>query len=229
MKGPALVIMARAPVPGKVKTRLQPHLTPGQCASLYLAFLRDVIALAASIPSYTLFLAFTPREESALFRDLLLPEIELIPQNTSDLGRRMHGIMSQLEARGYSPLVIAGSDLPTLQPATLELALECLQGSDLCLGPCPDGGYYLVGARHAWAPVFQGIPWSTPEVFRLTMEKARAASMSVALLEECADVDTFDDLKRLQADIERLHYTVGARIPHYTKAWLKQYGLLSEK
>lgn len=236
MKGPALAVMARAPLPGQVKTRLLPHLSPGQCAELYLAFLRDVIDLAVSVPPFTPFLAFTPEKEEAFFRGLVLrsdlsdsrraeSEIELAPQAGGGLGGRMQALMSQLECREYSPVVIVGSDIPALQPRTLLRSLECLQSTDLCLGPCPDGGYYLVGARHSCAALFRGIPWSTPRVLPATLERAKSAGISVSLLEECADVDTFDDLGRLRADMELLRRTPGARIPHHTEKWMKESGI----
>jgi len=242
VKGPALVVMARAPLPGGVKTRLQPHLSPGQCAELYLSFLRDAIDLAVSVPPFTPFMAFTPEKEEAFFRGLVRgsdvsvrpvglgraeSRMELVPQARGDLGRRMQALMSQLEYRDYSPIVIVGSDLPALQPATLLRSLECLQSSDLCLGPCPDGGYYLVGARHSSAALFRGIPWSTPRVLTTTLERAKSAGISVSLLEECADVDTFDDLERLRADMELLRRTPGATVPRHTGKWMKESGIYS--
>ena len=223
MKGPALAIMARAPVSGRTKTRLQPDLTPEQSAAVSQAFLRDTIDLAASLPQYTPFLAFTPRKERRLFERLAPPEMELLPQAEGDLGQRMHSLMHELEARGYSPVILIGTDIPTLQPATLLQAIEELKTADLCLGPARDGGYYLIGARHIDERIFEGIPWSTADVLKLTIQNTKEAGISLAILEEYTDIDTFTDLERLSLDIHRLRGTPGARIPLHTEARLKDY------
>jgi len=221
MRGPALAVMARAPVPGQVKTRLQPHLSPEQCSELYTALLRDAIELACSVRAYAPFLAFTPAEAERYFRRLAPMRMGLISQTGSDLGQRMQGVMERLDEEGYSPVVIVGSDLPALQPATLEQAVQSLRNADVCLGPSRDGGYYLVGGRRTCAPIFKGIPWGTARVLEVTIEKSKAAGLTVALLGECADVDTLEDLDRLRLDIRRLRRIPGARVPVHTEAWLE--------
>ena len=175
MKGPALVVMARAPVPGQVKTRLQPDLTPEQCAAVYEAFLRDTLNLAVSLSQYTCFLAFTPSEACIFFEGFTQREIILLPQTGNNLGQRMYHLMHLLENMEYSPVVLIGSDIPTLQPGILQQAIEELRTFDLCLGPSQDGGYYLVGSRHADKRIFCGIPWSTPDVLKITIRKAKEA------------------------------------------------------
>ena len=228
MKGPALAIMARAPVSGRTKTRLQPKLTPEQCAAVSQAFLSDTIALALSLPQYTPFLTFTPRKERRLFESLTPPGMELLPQAEGDLGQRMYQLMHDLEARQYSPVVVIGTDIPTLQPATLRQAIEALKTADLCLGPARDGGYYLIGARHADKNIFEDMPWSTVDVLSLTVSKAKEAGLSLALLEEYTDIDTFADLMPLYSDIQRLRGTPGGRIPLHTEAWLKGLSLTTQ-
>lgn len=225
MSGPALVIMARAPVPGQVKTRLQPHLTPEQSADLALAFLKDALDLAASVKAYATFLAFTPPEMEALFRQLVSPSVNLLAQVEGDLGQRMCHILHQLGDKGYSPVVIVGSDLPTLQPGHLEKAIQRLHSCEVCLGPSHDGGYYLIGARSAYECLFESISWSTPRVLQGTIERAKAAGLSLALLEVCLDVDTFEDLRRLRLELEGLKQIPGARVPCYTESCLKAIGL----
>ena len=221
MKGPAVVVMARAPVSGRTKTRLQPGLTPEQSAAVSQAFLRDTIDLAVSLPQYTPFLAFTPRKERQLFESLAPPGMELIEQAGGDLGKRMYHLMHGLEAREYSPVVLIGTDIPTLQPATLLQAVAALKTADLCLGPARDGGYYLIGARHADKRIFEDIPWSTATVLKLTVGKARESGLATTLLEQYGDIDTFEDLNQLDSDIKRLRDTPGGRIPLHTEAWLK--------
>lgn len=217
---PALVVMARAPAPGAVKTRLQPHLTARQCASLYLALLRDAVELAASACGYRPFLAFTPADAGPHFEGIVPQGMARFPQLEGDLGRRMHGIAARCAAAGHPATVIMGSDLPALQPETLARALEILRDNDLCFGPASDGGYYLVGMKEPLPAVFYDIPWSTQRALAVTLERAREAGLSVALVDECADVDTFDDLARLGRDIARLRAKPGARVPRHTARWL---------
>ena len=225
MKGPALVVMARAPMPGQVKTRLQPDLTPEQCAAVYEAFLRDTLNLAVSLSQYTCFLAFTPSEACIFFEGFTQREIILLPQTGNNLGQRIYHLMHLLENMEYSPVVLIGSDIPTLQPGILQQAIEELRTFDLCLGPSQDGGYYLVGSRHADKRIFCGIPWSTPDVLKITIRKAKEAELSLALLEECIDVDTFEDLKKLSVIIKELRRVSETMIPLHTEAWLRKSGL----
>jgi uncharacterized protein len=220
---PALVLMARAPVAGAVKTRLQPRLTPEQCVSLYNAFLLDAIELACSLMEYTPFLFFTPKETFDLFRHMAPANMEPIPQTGIDLGEIMDNIINGLLSRGHSPVVIIGSDIPALQPATLRETLKRLEKADLCLGPSSDGGYYLIGATRSIPSVLQGIQWSTPEVLRTTLEKARDSGLSVALLNPLSDIDTYEDFIDLKHQIIQLRSITGSRIPKHTSAWLENH------
>jgi hypothetical protein len=213
--------MARVPEAGKVKTRMQPDLSPERCASLYRAFLGDAIDLSMSIEGVAHFLSFTPVEGRHVLERMVPPGVELIPQAGHDLGSVMDGLMKALFARGYSPVVLFGSDIPALQPRALDCALAMLKDCDICLGPSRDGGYYLVGAGNPVSPIFQGIPWSTPRVLELTLQKAASAGLKTAMLEELEDVDTVEELQSLEKEIIRLRGEPGARIPVRTEAWLK--------
>ena len=217
---PALAMMARAPLPGQVKTRLQPHLSPEESASLYHAFVRDAIELAALAETYAPFLFFTPRDQEPFFKGLAPSSMGLVAQREGDLGQRMLDVFVQLGDDGYSPIVIIGTDIPTLQPGPLAGALKSLDVVDVCLGPSHDGGYYLIGARSAHRSLFEGMPWSTPQVLEATLARARAAGLSVALLDACTDVDTIDELRWLRGEIEQLKGTKGARVPRWTEACL---------
>lgn len=219
---PALVVMAKAPLPGKVKSRLAADLTPEQCAGLSLAFLKDAIALASSTSGFTAFLAFTPEYERTLFEQLKPANMRLLPQSGANLGERMYRIISCLGKEGYSPVVIIGTDIPTLQPETLAKALQTLCRDDICLGPSHDGGYYLIGANRACESMFQNIDWGTPVVLKQTKVQARKAGLSIEILEEYDDVDVFTDLKKL-------YFTAGStaseskiRVPENTRRWLRQ-------
>ena len=222
MKGPALAVMARAPVPGRVKTRLQPDLTPEQCATLSLAFLRDAVSLAGETPSYTAFVAYTPGNAGKLFREITPQGMRLLPQTSGGLGRRMYQLMVTLETQGYSPVVLTGTDIPSLQPETLVMAIRELEHAEVCLGPSRDGGYYLIGMNRSDERIFQNIEWSTPGVLDQTISNINDAGLSLSLLGTYCDIDTIADLRNLNADIDRLRFNPGARVPRHTALWLTQ-------
>lgn len=222
MKRPALVVMAKEPLPGRTKTRLEPELTPEQCASLSLAFLKDAIELAVSIPVFTPFIAFTPRNAFELFKTITPTGMGMLAQAGGNLGKRMLQLIETLEAGGFSPVVLIGTDIPAMQPGTLLRALEELKHHDFCFGPSTDGGYYLVGANRPDIRMFQNIEWSTSNVLRQTEQAAFQAGFTVALLEEYSDIDTPNHFKKLLADLDRLHSTSGVRIPKYTERWMIQ-------
>ena len=225
MNKPALVVMARTPEAGRVKTRLQPALSPAQCADLYKAFLGDAIDLAMFMKDFAHFMAFTPAESKPIFERFVPAGMELIPQVGSDLGAVMDGLMNSLLARKYSPVVLIGSDIPVLQPRTVRRALAALETADICLGSSRDGGYYLIGAKKPVSTLFQGIPWSSPKVLKVTLEKATSAGLTAALLEELSDVDLPSDFAALDAEIRALHEVKGNRIPARTENWLKSVRL----
>lgn len=222
MNKPALVVMARAPEAGRVKTRMQPVLSPAQCAGLYEAFVRDAIDLAVSMEGFIPFLAYTPAGSKTVFKRLIPADIELIPQTGNDLGQVMDGLILSLLLRKFSPVILIGSDIPVLQPRTINRALAALQRADVCFGPSCDGGYYLIGAKKPVSALFQDVPWSTPGVLKVTEEKATSAGLKTVLLEELGDVDTVEDLQTLETDIRELHSKPGVRIPVRTEAWLKK-------
>ncbi len=221
MNNAALVLMARAPEEGKVKTRLQPALTPAQCTSLYKAFLGDAIALTAYIQEFTPFMAYTPVSSAAIFEQLAPPGMELLPQRGDGLGAVMDNIINGLLSRGFPRVVLIGSDIPALQPQTVRRSLALLEKSDVCLGPSRDGGYYLIGAQKQVSALFQDVPWSTPRVLKVTLDRAKQAGLSVELLEEMGDVDVPKNLEMLSNEIAALRRSKGSRIPEKTETWLK--------
>lgn len=213
--------MARAPEAGRVKTRMQPVLSPEQCAGLYDAFVRDAIDLAVSMEGFVPFIAYTPAGSKTVFKRLIPAGMELIPQTGNDLGQVMDGLILSLLFRKFLPVILIGSDIPVLQPRTINRALAALERVDVCLGPSRDGGYYLIGVKKPVSALFQGIPWSSPNVLKVTLEKVTSAGLTAALLEELSDVDLPGDLAALDAEIRTLHGVKGNRIPARTENWLK--------
>ncbi|MGH7354245.1 MAG: TIGR04282 family arsenosugar biosynthesis glycosyltransferase [Candidatus Rokuibacteriota bacterium] len=199
----AVAIMAKAPRPGEVKTRLCPPLSPAQAADLGRAFLLDKIAQVRALPGVTPAIAFTPEDERALFARLA-PGFTLVPQRGDDLGARLHSTLDELLRHGHAAALAIDSDTPTLPSELLEEAVR-VSGSrdvDVVLGPTEDGGYYLVGIRAAHRELFDAIPWSTAAVLATTLARARAAGLRTVCLPAWFDVDTPADLERLRAELD---------------------------
>lgn len=197
----ALAVMAKAPRPGQVKTRLVPPLTPQQAADLYRCFLLDTLDTLRRVSGAEATVAYAPADaEAELAR--LAPDLPRVPQGEGDLGARMRGVADTLLARGLDGVVLVGADAPSLPAAYLDLAVTHLAGgADLVLGPADDGGYYLIGLRSRQPSLFEGIPWSTGQVLAETRRRADAAGLRTALLPAWFDVDTAADLDRLRGTL----------------------------
>jgi glycosyltransferase A (GT-A) superfamily protein (DUF2064 family) len=127
----------------------------------------------------------------------------LVPQHDGDLGERLTALLDGLLAAGHPVAIAMDSDSPTLPMAYVARAAETLTtgAADVVLGPCDDGGYYLVGIRVPRPALFDGIPWSTAAVLATTLERARSLGARVAVLPAWFDVDTEGDLRRLHTEM----------------------------
>ncbi|HYS78490.1 MAG TPA: TIGR04282 family arsenosugar biosynthesis glycosyltransferase [Candidatus Dormibacteraeota bacterium] len=206
----ALVLYARVPRPGQVKTRMIPWLGARGALGLHLALLEDSLGLlraAARDAGAAPFVAFSedwePPREAELARIAgAAAGLARLPQSGGDLGERLTGTFERLAARGYRRVVVIGSDSPTLPAAILRAAFATLcLGADVVLGPAEDGGYYLVGSSRPVAGIFRGIPWGTPGVLDATLAAAGRAAARVVLLSPWYDVDLPEDLDRLRSDL----------------------------
>lgn len=158
----AVAIMAKAPRAGEVKTRLCPPLSAAEAAELYRCFLLDKIEQVRSLCGARPAIAYTPEEGRAFF-ETAAPDFLLVPQRGDDLGARLAGTFEALFAQGYVGALAIDSDTPTLPTGLLQEAVNLLAGPpvDVVLGPCEDGGYYLIGLRRLHRELFEGIAWST--------------------------------------------------------------------
>jgi rSAM/selenodomain-associated transferase 1 len=197
----AVVIMAKAPVPNEVKTRLIPPLKPEEASYLYQNFLLDKIEQVKSIEARR-FISYTPETSEAFFRSIMPSGFSLINQAGANLGERLVNISSGLFEQGAEKVVMLDSDTPNLPTDHIREALSRLDKVDVVLGPCEDGGYYLIGMRSFIPELFMGIPWSTSRVAELTIRKAQELGLTVSLLHGWYDVDTAIDLKRLKKDLD---------------------------
>lgn len=197
----AIVIMAKEPKPKCVKTRLTPPLEPETASHLYYNFLCDKIQQVTAIEEITPFVAYTPKSSLPIFEKIVPEGFTLIVQKGTDLGERLENISKTLFSQGFGRVVILDSDTPNLPLRFIREGIENLEDVDMVLGPCSDGGYYLIGLRSHIPELFRGIPWSTSEVTESTLKKAQDLDMSISLLNDWYDVDTMDDLLRLKRDL----------------------------
>ncbi len=190
----ALGVMCKAPRPGAAKTRLASFLGPENAAALSGCFLRDVAAAIEALPESVGrqgFGIYAPAGSAAELRAVLPATFGLILQENADFGFvLMSAVRGFLEA-GHDCAVLINSDSPTLPSSLLSEAVEALRkpGDRVVLGPATDGGYYLIGLKAAHQQLFRGIPWSTGDVFRLTVELARGIGLPVVTLPPWYDVD----------------------------------------
>ena len=200
---PAVAVMAKVPGLAPVKSRLSPALSPNQATELYRCFLLDRLDAVAALPAVSGVVAYTPPEAGAAMRALAPPGFRLLPQEGDDLGERLSNVMRGLLADGHPAVLAIDSDSPTLPMAHVLEAARLLtdQAADVVLGPCDDGGYYLIGLRAAQPALFRGIPWSTSAVLAATLTVARRLGLRAHLLPTWFDVDTDADLTRLHAEL----------------------------
>ena len=198
----ALVVMARYPEPGAVKTRLARTRGAAAACRLYLAFVQDLDARFRG-QDRDLVWAFHPPDRD--FAALVAPGVRCLAQEGDDLGERMHRCFRRLCAEGYVRVVMIGADIPHVRDEWIADAETALDHADVALGPATDGGYYLVAMRAAH-DVFTGVPMGTPRVLHETRAKAARAGLRVQLLPESFDVDTQDDLTRLRELLRRDEY-----------------------
>ena len=199
----ALVILAKAPIPGEVKTRLCPPLTPDEAATLHGSFVLDMLersktAVAKLKLPLDRYLACAPSSALVFFKIMEERQgVTLIDQIGDDPGEHLQHVFETMFEKRYQRVLIVGTDVPSLPLDYYTQALALLEKNDLVLGPALDGGYYLIGLKRTVPELFIGIPWSTERVLAMTQEKAMTLGLTTALLPPWRDVDTIEDLKAL--------------------------------
>jgi len=200
-----LVIFAKAPIEGQVKTRLCPPLTLQQATELATCFLVDTVERACSLPDIGVSIAFTPADSEHLFRTLLPFTVKYVPQRGNSLGERELNVFLDLQQHGVGNVVLIGSDIPTLPLTHLQAAFMSLEDPhcEAVFGPTDDGGYCLVGMREPQRPLFENIAWSTATVLSDTLTQAKRHQLTVKLLPPWYDVDNESDVYRLAAELSQ--------------------------
>lgn len=212
----AIAIICKTPEAGKSKTRLSPPLTPAQCAELSACFIRDLASNLAALADdgraegYAL---YTPAGSEDRLARLLPTPFGSVLQSDGDLGARLDAGVRDLLALGHAAAIIVSSDSPTLPRRLFEAAVDRLLAED-CVVLCPalDGGYTFIGLSRPHPELFVDMPWSTADVHRLTVERARAIGLPVHDLPVWYDVDDRETLAVLRADL------AGSPLPFETAA-----------
>lgn len=189
-----VIIFARAPVPGQVKTRLAVDVGPERATRIYRWLGRSTVDALRPGP-WAVNVYVEPPDDVSIesVRSWLGQGVGYQGQTAGDLGTRMTAAIADALGR-TSAVCVVGTDIPDIQESTLHDAFAALETHDLVLGPATDGGYYLVGLTRARPELFRDIPWSTDRVLELTLERAHAAGLRVAALEPRTDVDTVGDV-----------------------------------
>ncbi len=189
-----LVIMARYPEEGAVKTRLARDLGPQVTYRLYRAFIDD---LAEKFGSLRRPLIWYYIPESSPFPQLFSHRYPCRPQSGSSLQERMLRIFEDLFPEGYKKVVVIGADVPHIPLEAVDEAFASLNAVDVVFRPSLDGGYHLVGLK-AVRDLFCGIAMSTDRVLRDTIDRAASMGLSVHCLAPSFDIDTIEDVKLLR-------------------------------
>jgi rSAM/selenodomain-associated transferase 1 len=202
----ALAIMTKAPQAGQVKTRLVPPLKPDEAAALNKCFLRDTAAAisnAATGKDACGIGVYMPIGAESVYADILPTNFSLLPQRGAQFGERLYFAALDLFKCGFKSVCLIDSDSPTVPADNFAQALKHLQrpGDRIVLGPCDDGGYYLIGLKKPHTELFERIDWSTERVLAQTMRNAAKIGLEAKLLPVEYDIDDGAALRRLSNEL----------------------------
>jgi hypothetical protein len=198
--------MVKAPRSGEVKTRLVPPLGADEASLLSTCFIKDILAnlvtASASIP-VDCYAAYSPAGSEALLRELIPPQVRLLPPRSVGLANSLPDAVEDLIASGHEGACLVNADSPTLPTSLLVEAVMTLRapGDRVVLGPATDGGYYLIGLKHPHRHLFRDIDWSTERVYRQTAERAASTGLELVTLPAWYDVDDATSLGWLYREL----------------------------
>ena len=218
-----LVIMAKAPKPGTVKTRLAQCLPPPAVTALYRCLLDDTMTLARSVGNVEVAIMCPASDVDDLTR-LAGDSVRVVAQTGEGLAAGLTSVFAHFAAMGQQRIIAFNSDSPHLPASVLQRAFEALATSDVVIGPTHDGGYYLVGAKATHPGLFNGDGMGTSSALETLLGRVRAQGLSVQLADPFYDIDVASDLIRLDEEL-RLS---PPRAPR-TAAWLMQWRQVVEQ
>lgn len=197
-----LAVFARAPVLGRVKTRLSPPLTADEALALHRALVEDTLEALGRLERPAMSRLLLLSEPLKRATDLDVPrEWSIGTQSSGQLGEKLASLFYTSFRRGVERVVVLGSDSPTLPLEAVGEAFERLASKDAVIGPAEDGGYYLLGTR-VWIPeLFQNVAWGSSKVLEQTLSKLQRTGRSHDLLVPWYDVDRAEDLERLREEV----------------------------
>jgi rSAM/selenodomain-associated transferase 1 len=198
MEKDAVILMAKAPLPGLVKTRLCPPLTRANAAALYACLLKDTAEELSRLSRIRHYLFFSPPGSEGLFHQGPFSGFVRVPQTGKDLGQRMAAAFETAFARGCTRVALVGADCPTLSAPLVRAAFRELASSAVAVfGPCNDGGFYLIALSSRIPSLFRGVAWGTDTVFSEVSRRCRAAGVPYSLLPVGFDIDDAEDVVSL--------------------------------
>jgi hypothetical protein len=214
-----LVIMAKAPRPGAVKTRLTPSLPVQAVTAFYRCLLDDTLALAGSLGNVQVAI-MCPQADVNELAQLAGNAASVVAQKGDGLAAGLTSVFAHFAEDHQRRTIAFNSDSPHLPPSVLEDAFELLAAHDLVVGPTDDGGYYLVGAKASYPSLFAPDGMGTSSALETLVSRARAPALSIGFADPFYDIDVADDLTRLAAEL----CLAPTRAPR-TAMWLKEWEL----
>src|SRR5713101_6948974 len=193
-----LVIMAKAPKPGMVKTRLTESLPPPAVTALYRCLLEDTLALADSLTSVEV-AVMCPESDQHELAHLLGNRVQVVAQKGEGLAAGLASVFRHFTAGGQH-VIAFNSDSPHLAPSVLDSAFEILATHDVVVGPTHDGGYYLVGAKAAHPTLFENDGMGTRSALDRLLSRTKALELSTGFTEQFYDIDVASDLMLLERE-----------------------------
>jgi len=195
----AVILFARDPVLGQVKTRLSFSLDNKTILGLYICFVEDSLEKIRRLDNADCFVGVFPENYSGFFKETVGSGMKIFAQQGNDLGEKMRSAFADRFDEGYDKVVIIGSDSPSLPGSYINKAFA--SEKDLVLGPSADGGYYLIAMTGKLFEVFAGVAWGTDKVLEETLSRVKEANISLELLPVWYDVDLPKDLKFLKTHL----------------------------
>jgi rSAM/selenodomain-associated transferase 1 len=211
-----LVIMAKAPKPGAVKTRLSKSLSSPAVLTLYRCLLEDTLTLAGSLPGVDV-AVMCPASDQLELGNLLPDTVQIVAQKGEGLAAGLISVFARFATTGHH-VIAFNADSPHLPASVLEKAFQALTAHDMVIGPTHDGGYYLVGAKAAHSTLFENDGLGTTSALERLLARARDLELSTGLTESFYDIDVVEDLIRLNTELR----LAPARAPR-TAAWFAEW------
>ncbi|HOO55581.1 MAG TPA: TIGR04282 family arsenosugar biosynthesis glycosyltransferase [bacterium] len=213
-----LIVFAKYPMPGEVKSRLGTYIGRKAACEIYRAFIDTTIEKISEKKRFDIRINFTPdTPEAREYFEHRYTHVPCDPQRGVDIGRRMSVSFDKAFGLGYDQVCIIGTDIPDVPVAHLENAFDLLDENDLVLGDAADGGYYLIGQKENEPALFDGVEWGSAFVYESALKKAREMGLKCASMEKWRDADNDAALLEL---LNRLNKNEGSSSLEFLKQFL---------